>query len=265
MKKKVKVEFEGHTGVWRTINGSHIFIRDGEDVKTAMARHRGEISNTSKKESNIDEYEKDLKEKLKNAEDQLNYAEEIRDPMDENTSPTYDEAYQKYMVAETNYYNYKNKKQNSMPDFTNSEYVKVNGIQDDQEANARQIYISTMNRAYEGIKNKAGKDKADAWAEKSKNDIVAETPNYIARIRRDYDRLDDENYNDIEVIQSYNRNRRLDYPNVFSNYNTQSYGVNWGAYGTMTPQESKEYASMISEASSFADKVNKEIKRRKKK
>lgn len=67
MKKKSKVEFEGHTGVWRTVNGSHIFIRDGEDIKTAMARHREETSNTSKKEIDDTETTKDRIEDIKNS------------------------------------------------------------------------------------------------------------------------------------------------------------------------------------------------------
>lgn len=31
--------YDEKDGVWRTINGQHIFIKDGEDISTAMARH----------------------------------------------------------------------------------------------------------------------------------------------------------------------------------------------------------------------------------
>lgn len=51
-------------GVWRTIGGRRVFIKDGEDLATAMKKS-GKFNN----KSNNENYSKEIKEKLKELED----------------------------------------------------------------------------------------------------------------------------------------------------------------------------------------------------
>ena len=59
-------EFEGHEGVWRTIGGRRVFIRDGEDLSTAMQRS-GKFSRVQKNQDlykKLDEEKKKIDEKI---------------------------------------------------------------------------------------------------------------------------------------------------------------------------------------------------------
>lgn len=79
-------EFEGYKGVWRTVGGRHIFIRDGEDLPSAMKRSgKFNNSNNSQKSYNIisgdendirmkerDTKEREYYETMMKREDELN-------------------------------------------------------------------------------------------------------------------------------------------------------------------------------------------------
>ena len=46
--KEFAVDDEGHQGEWKTVNGRHIFIRDGEDLDSALTRSLGHPSAVGK-------------------------------------------------------------------------------------------------------------------------------------------------------------------------------------------------------------------------
>lgn len=61
-------------GVWRTVGGRRIFIKDGEDLETAMKKSGKFDKNTEEKNKKIVEYE-NKKDKLENKMNSLNYEE----------------------------------------------------------------------------------------------------------------------------------------------------------------------------------------------
>lgn len=72
-------------GVWRTVGGRRIFIKDGEDLATAMKKSGKFDKNTEEKNKKIVEYE-NKKDELENKMNNLNY-EELNEMFNKTNDP----------------------------------------------------------------------------------------------------------------------------------------------------------------------------------
>ena len=72
-------------GVWRTVGGRRIFIKDGEDLATAMKNSGKFEKNTEEKNKKIVEYE-NKKDELENKMNSLNY-EELNEMFNKTNDP----------------------------------------------------------------------------------------------------------------------------------------------------------------------------------
>ena len=211
------INFDDVDGVWRTVGGRRIFIRNGQDLSSAM------------KESG--KFKKDNTFKM-NDEEKKKY-EEVGNKIDDLTKEIEKESSKSF-----------------------ADEVKTYKLKDDNEYHtAKEVLLSRFNRTYNDDDT-----KKEAFEKRMNNvKILEESEGYVL-----YSSKSDDDFTNVNIVSSYDPHSRFkEMPSIYyeqdykGNIKKGSVKVNWAAYGSQTPEVTKEFVKKLTEAQKFAEKINK--------